>query len=181
MDLVHGPPSPPYGPPIKRQYWKITIRDLSYRLFCFVFLPLFPPSLWRWKEDLRTSKKTDKIANLCFSLRNRCHRLPPPFCSAHSPACSLTRPRLHKIVLRRQRKMPMSIQQGMILCRILKSGTSHWTRGGMSRTKWRRQSERIYKLATLSVFFVGRRSSFHRHSEGGNNKKQSETNGKSNL
>ena len=42
--------------------------------------------------------------------------------------------------------------------------------------------QRIHKLAKLSVFFVVRRSSFHRHSEGGNNnKKQSKTNGKLNL
>ena len=41
---------------------------------------------------------------------------------------------------------------------------------------------RIHKLAKLSVFFEVRRSSFHRHSEGGyNNKKQNKTNGKLNL
>ena len=42
--------------------------------------------------------------------------------------------------------------------------------------------QRIHKLAKLSVFFEVRRSSFHRHSEGGNNnKKQNKTNDKSNL
>ena len=42
--------------------------------------------------------------------------------------------------------------------------------------------QRIHKLAKLSVFFVVPRSSFPHHSEGGNNnKKQSKTNGKSNL
>ena len=39
--------------------------------------------------------------------------------------------------------------------------------------------QRKHKLAKLSVFSVVRKSSFHRHSEGGNNnKKQSKTNGK---
>ena len=38
--------------------------------------------------------------------------------------------------------------------------------------------QRIHKLAKLSVFSEVRRSSFHRHSEGGNNnKKQNKTNG----
>ena len=32
--------------------------------------------------------------------------------------------------------------------------------------------QRIHKLAKLSVFFVVRRSSFHRYSEGGNNNKK---------
>ena len=45
-----------------------------------------------------------------------------------------------------------------------------------------RRRQRIHKLAKLSVFFEVRRSSFHRHSEGGNNnKKQNKTNGKLNL
>ena len=63
--------------------------------------------LWRWKLDLRTSKKTDNSANLCFSFCICSNRLSPPFCSAHSPSYSLTRPRLHKLVLLRQRKMPI--------------------------------------------------------------------------
>lgn len=67
--------------------------------------------LWQCKEDLSTPKKTDNLANLCFSLCIHCHRLPPPFCSAHSPECSLTRTRLHKIGLLRQKKMPMSIRE----------------------------------------------------------------------
>ena len=42
--------------------------------------------------------------------------------------------------------------------------------------------QRIHKLANLSFVFVVRRSSFHRHGEGGNNdKNQSKTKGKSNL
>ena len=39
-----------------------------------------------------------------------------------------------------------------------------------------------HKLAKLSVFFEVHRSSFHQHSEGGNdNKKQNKTDSKSNL
>ena len=42
--------------------------------------------------------------------------------------------------------------------------------------------QRIHKLAKLSVFSEVSKSSFYRHSEGGNkNKKQSKTNGKLNL
>ena len=51
---------------------------------------------------------------------------------------------------------------------FLKSGTSHWTRGGISRTIWRRQ---------LEVFFEVRRSSFHPHSEGGNKNKKTKQKG----
>ena len=115
--LRTGPRTPPTDPPLrpshKKTIIKMTIRDLTYRLFCFVlfFLLLLPPSLWRLKEDLRTSKKTDNLANLCIRCRPP---LPPPFCSAHSLACSLTRPRLHKIVLLRKRKMPMSIMSDQI-------------------------------------------------------------------
>ena len=42
--------------------------------------------------------------------------------------------------------------------------------------------QRIHKLVKLSVFFEVPRSSFHRHSErGNNNKKQNKTNSKSNI
>ena len=37
----------------KNDNWKF---DLSFVLFCFLLL--LPPSLWWWKEDLRTSKET---------------------------------------------------------------------------------------------------------------------------
>ena len=94
---VHGPTPPPQGHPLrtphKKTIRKMTIRDLTHCLFCFVFLLLLPPSLWRWKEDMRTSKKTDNLANLCIRCRPR---LPPPFCSAHSSSYSVTRPRLQK-------------------------------------------------------------------------------------
>ena len=44
------------------------------------------------------------------------------------------------------------------------------------------QQQIHYKLAKVSVFSVVHKSSFHCHSEGGNNnKKQSKTNGKLNL
>ena len=46
---------------------------LTVCLFCFLLL--LPPSLWRWKEDLRTSKKTDNLAKL----RIRCR---PPIAPA---------------------------------------------------------------------------------------------------
>ena len=55
-------------------------------------------------------RKRPIIAKLCTSLCIHCNRLPPPFCLAHSPVCSLTPPRLHKIVLLRQRKMLISIR-----------------------------------------------------------------------
>ena len=42
--------------PPKKTIIKMTIRNSTYRLFCFLLL--LPPSLWRWKEDLRTSKET---------------------------------------------------------------------------------------------------------------------------
>ena len=51
----------------------MTIRDLTYRLYfvsrwrkfdCYTAQIL----LWRWKEDLRTSKKTDNLAKVCISL-----------------------------------------------------------------------------------------------------------------
>ena len=82
----------------------MTTRDLTYHLFfvspwrncdCYA-AQILQILLWQWKEDLRTSKKTDNLANLCFSLGIRCHRFPPSFCSAHSPACSLSRPRLQQ-------------------------------------------------------------------------------------
>ena len=66
MYLVHGPlygpvhRPPLYGSPIKTII-KMPIRDLAYYLF---FLLLLPPSLWCWKEDLCTSKKSDNLANL---------------------------------------------------------------------------------------------------------------------
>ena len=66
-----GPQTPLYGSPIKTII-KMPIRDLAYYLF---FLLLLPPSLWCWKEDLCTSKKTDNLANL----RIRCQ---PPVASA---------------------------------------------------------------------------------------------------
>ena len=40
-----------------------------------LFVSLLTPSLWRWKEDLRTSKTTDNLANLCIRCR-------PPIASA---------------------------------------------------------------------------------------------------
>ena len=137
-------------------------------LVLFCFLLLLPPSLWRWNEDLSTSKKTDNLANLCFSLCIRCHRLSSPFCSAHSPACSLTRPRLHKIVLLRQRKMPMSIRYPCplfyltVMCLVAKfsRATSLWL---IEEGKYRRQSNphikgskfRVTRSPSASLLFKG--------------------------
>ena len=85
------PPPSPLRTPHKKARIKMTIIDLTHRLF---FVSRWPNLhcdpvqilLWRWKEDLCTSKKTDALANLCFSLCIRWQRLPPPFCSAHWPA-----------------------------------------------------------------------------------------------
>ena len=76
-DLVHRPLYGPvhrpslYVPPIK-SIIKMTIRDLTYRLFCFVFCYC---CLLRCGDERRTSKKTDNLANL----RIRCQ---PPVASA---------------------------------------------------------------------------------------------------
>ena len=42
--------------PPKKTIIKMTIRNSTYRLFCFLLM--LPPSLWRWREDPRTSKET---------------------------------------------------------------------------------------------------------------------------
>ena len=48
---------PPLRTPIKRRNKNDNLRfDLPLVSFCFLLL--LPPSLWPWKEDLRTSKKT---------------------------------------------------------------------------------------------------------------------------
>ena len=99
------PPPPPLRIPHKKTIIKMTIRDLAYRLFCFVFCYC---CLLHCGDEMRTCEKD--LANSCFPLCIRYHRLPPSFCSVHSPACSLTRPKLHKIVLLRQRKMPIAIR-----------------------------------------------------------------------
>ena len=82
------PTDPPLRTPHKKKTIKMTIRDLSYHLFCFFFLLLM-----LWKEDLRTSKKTNNsaIKTCVFAAGLRLH---PSFCSAHSSSCSVTRPRL---------------------------------------------------------------------------------------
>ena len=78
-DLVHGLLyGPVHGPlftdPHKKTIikWQLEIW-LTVCLFCSLIL--LPPSLWRWKEDKRTSKKTNNWANLCI----RCW---PPIASA---------------------------------------------------------------------------------------------------
>ena len=68
-----GPRTPTTDPPFRTSNKK-TIRDLTYSFVLFCFLSLLTPSLWWWK-DLRTSKTTDNLANLCIRCR-------PPIASA---------------------------------------------------------------------------------------------------
>ena len=65
---------------------------------------------------------------------------------------------------------------GIFLCWKSTIKTSQWTRGEWAKrngrgNRWQQMHKEKHKLAKLSVFFEVRRFSFHRHSEGGNNKK----------
>ena len=71
----------------------MTIRDLIYRLFCFVFCYC---CLLHCGDERRTCVLRKRPITKLTCVFAAGLLLPPPFCSAHSSSYSVTRPRLQK-------------------------------------------------------------------------------------
>ena len=67
--LQTGPGTPPTDPFLRTPHKKTIIKNDNQRFFFFFYCyaaQILQILLLRWNKDLRTSKKTDKLANLCF-------------------------------------------------------------------------------------------------------------------